>query len=454
MAGQLDATRLALFRSIFEQPSIDKILGLTPPDAEQFVRYVFEAAGFLVKDVSTKYFPKGPGVDLTLQDPLRPDIVQAGVEVKRWRADVDFAQVAALEVKTRMLGISGYLVTTSKFAPAAWHIPQQNPKITLIDGEHLLDYITYLGRSRVDHAYENIQMPLALAAGPQWTLKADTVFRIAQEKTDRAHIVAIANNKGGVGKSTTARCLAAALVRQRKRVLLIDMDAQTNLTEMMLGFDDTMIDDVVSPNLAGYFAGAWSLGEAILPVPSQQGASIIAGHLNLGMLDTGGAGQPETELRFARHLYELALDRGPSASGGFDWIVLDTPPAISLYTRAALATADFVIAPARARRSSVQGTVGAIRARRAMNALMGRRDLGLRCVVTQWNNDQQSASQRDNLRMILQSFGTELFTTQIPFAAAVERSTVPAPVRTAYAALLEEATPYVNVRQTTLRNSG
>ena len=442
MAVTLDAAKLALFRSIFEYPSIEKLLDLTPPDAEQFVRYVFEAAGFLVKDVSTKYFPSGPGVDLTLQDPLHPDVMQAGVEVKRWRDDVKFEQVAGLVVKAQRLGISGYLVTTSKFAPAARHIAQEYPQISLIDGEHLLRYITYLGRSRVDHAYENIQVPLALAAGPEWTLKADDVLQFAQGKADRARIVAIANNKGGVGKSTTARCLAVALVKQHKRVLLIDMDAQTNLTEMMLGFEDSAIDDV-SPNLAGYFAGAWSLGEAILTVPNPRDVkdtslSIIAGHLNLGMLDTGGAGQPETELRFARHLYQLAVDLGPSVSGGFDWIVLDTPPAISLYTRAALAVADFVIAPARARRSSVQGTVGAVRARRAMNALMGRSDLGLRCVVTQWQNDQHSVAQRNNLRIILESFGTTLFTQQIPFAAAVEKSTVPAPVRNAYAALLEE----------------
>lgn len=437
MATSSDPTKLALYRDIFEQPSIEQIFALTPGDVEQFVRFVFEAAGFLVEDVHTKHYPEGLGVDLTLHNQHSPGAIQHGVEVKRWQTDVGPQPVQAFGWMLHQKGITGYFVAAGGFTPAARAVAMQDPNIRLIDGEHLLRYIAYLGRSRVDHAYENIQIPLAESAGPEWTLIADNITAHANQAEKRASILAIANNKGGVGKSTTARCFALELAKLQQRVLLIDMDAQANLTEAMLDQDYAAVDEV-SPNLAGYFAGAWSLSNAIFEVPSQMHLALIPGHLNLGMLDTGGAGHPEIELRFARDLYDLAIGIGPQAAKGFHWIILDTPPAISLYTRAALAVADFVIAPARARRSSIRGTVGAIRARQAMNALVGRRELRLGCLLTHWQGDQQSAQQRDGLEIVLTKSGAFLFKAKIPLAATIEKTQVPAAVRSAYAELVKE----------------
>jgi hypothetical protein len=199
MTTKLDPEKATLFRRIFEQPTIDKIFALEPGDVEQFVRYVFEAAGFLVQDVHSNHFPQGPGVDLTLHDAHSPDTLQHLVEVKRWQADVGPEPVQAFGWKLHHKKIPGYFVSVSGFTAAAQAVALQDPDIRLIDGKHLLRYIAYLGRSRVDHAYATIQIPLAEAAGPEWTLKADGVMQAGAPRTQRAAIIAVANNKGGVG---------------------------------------------------------------------------------------------------------------------------------------------------------------------------------------------------------------------------------------------------------------
>jgi cellulose biosynthesis protein BcsQ len=442
MAVALNSVKAAQFKDIFESPTIEKILQLSPSDAEKFVLYVFESAGFVATDVHSVHFPEGPGVDLTLHNPRDPDVVQHGVEVKRWASPVGPAPVQAFGWQLHQKHISGYFVAVGGFTPAARTVAAEDSSIILVDGEHLLRFITYLGRSRVDRAYTSIQLPLAEPAGPEWMLRADALVKLSASPPHRAHILALANNKGGVGKSTSARCLGLSLAKKNQRVLFIDMDAQTNLTDSLLP-DYTESD--VHPNLAGYFAGAYPLSDAIIEIPQQKPYGLIPGHIDLGTLDMGGAGHPAVELQFVADLYSLALSRGPHVPKGFSWIILDTPPAVSLYTRAALAAADLVIAPARARASSSRGTLNALHARHAMNALMGRAGVKLGSVVTHWQNDRQSVPKVDLLQLQLLGRGGHMFTARIPWSAAIETPQPPYAVRQAYDALLEEVLRDVSI---------
>jgi chromosome partitioning protein len=435
MAMALNPAVVAQFRELFDSPSIDTICLLAPGNAEKFIQYVFESAGFVVNDVHTTYYPEGPGVDLTLCSPRDANKPLHFVEVKRWANAVGPEPVQAFGWKLQQHGVTGYFVALRGFTPAARMVATHDANIMLIDGEHLQRYIAYLSRSRVDRAYASIQMPLAEPAGPVWLLHADKLLAATPEPPARARILSVANNKGGVGKSTTARCVGVSLAKKGQRVLLIDMDAQANLTEFFLGEDSA---DDVFPHLACYFVGAYPLHALIRSVPGQQRLHIIPGHLDLGPLDTGGAGHPDVELRFAADLYHLARSCGPQTHEGFDWVVLDTPPAISLYTRAALATADRVVAPARARGSSARGTNSALSARHAMNALVGRRSAHLGCVITHWQNDQRSHAGRRRLEIQVTGLGGHLFTTVVPLSAAVESPQPPVAIRQAYDALVEE----------------
>lgn len=439
----VNTATIVQFRALFEQPSTPGILQLTPASAEKFIQYVFESAGFSVSNVATKYFPEGPGVDLTISNPLETNTLLHFVEVKRWSTPVPPEPVQAFGWKLQQHGVTGYFVAMSGFTPAAQAVAALDHNIILIDGAHLIRYISYLGRSRVDKAYTGIQLPLALPAGPEWTLRADEITKATPASPARARVLAVANNKGGVGKSTTARCLALGLASKEMRVLLIDMDAQANLTEFLLS--DISLDEV-SPNLAGYFAGNYPLSSAIHSVPKQKLLHLIPGHLDLGMLDTGGSGHPDVELRFVEDLYRLATDRGPESVDGFAWVILDTPPAVSLFTRAALATADIVIAPARARGSSARGTHSALRARHAMNGLMGRGEAAFSCVMTHWQNDQRSRDGRARVQVQVTGLGGHMLTAAIPLSTAVESPQPPKAIRQAYDAILTEVLNDVNSR--------
>jgi chromosome partitioning protein len=444
MALALDPSTAAQFQQLFERPSVDDICQLSPANAERFVQYVFECAGFVVKDVHTVYYPEGPGLDLTLFKSHDPNVLIHGVEVKRWATQVGPVPIQAFGWQIQQRGITGYFVAMRGFTPAGKAVAVQDPNIMLIDGEHLLRYIAYLSRSRVDRAYANIQLPLPQPAGPVWTLYADEIASSTASPPKRARILAVANNKGGVGKSTTARCLAMSLAKQGKRSLLIDMDAQANLTEFLLGDDPV---GIAPRNLAGYFVGAYPLAAAIGDVPGHKNQFLIPAHLDLGMLDTGGAGYPDVELRFAADLYQLALARGPAAPDGFDWVILDTPPAISLYTRTALAAADLVIAPARARSSSAAGTNHSLKARHALNALLGRNRPSFGCVVTHWQNDQRSADGHLKLELQVTGMGGFMFKTPIPWSPAIEQPQPPSGIRQAYDALVQEVSDYVDNHQ-------
>lgn len=151
--------------------------------------------------------------------------------------------------------------------------------------------------------------------------------------------VAIINQKGGVGKSTTALALGAGLVRRKKKVLFVDLDAQANLS-FALGLEvNTMRDRSAMQVLSGECTAA----EAVLE--SRRG-DLIPSSPTLS-----GADQILTAIG-----KEFRLKEALSALGDrYDYAVIDTPPALGILTINALAACDCCIVPAQADIFSLQG---------------------------------------------------------------------------------------------------
>lgn len=148
--------------------------------------------------------------------------------------------------------------------------------------------------------------------------------------------LAIINQKGGVGKSTTAQALAAGLALKGYKVLTVDLDPQGN----------------TSFSLGATTDGATALGVLLAEVkpedaiqPTKYGA-VIAGSKALA-----GADAFLTEIGKEYKLKE-ALEQ---VGGGYDYIVIDTPPALGILTINALTACDSVIIPAQADIYSLQG---------------------------------------------------------------------------------------------------
>lgn len=151
-----------------------------------------------------------------------------------------------------------------------------------------------------------------------------------------ATVIALANFKGGVGKTTSTINLGAALQEKGKRVLLVDLDAQYNLTQS-LGLEGDSFQ----------LYNALSTGAALEPVEVAGGLFVIPSSLELIKADI------ELSSRFKREEVLSALLEPLSSS--YDYILLDCPPSLGVLTLNAFVAARFLIVPIEAEFLALKG---------------------------------------------------------------------------------------------------
>ena len=213
-----------------------------------------------------------------------------------------------------------------------------------------------------------------------------------------AKILAIANQKGGVGKTTTAVNLAASLAADGRRVLVVDLDPQGNATTGS-GVDKTAIRHGVYHVL---------LGEADVKTAVDTGGSggyhVLAANRALAGAEVELVQEIAREMRLKNALAEVADD--------YDFILIDCPPTLTLLTLNGLVAADGVIVPMVCEYYALEGIsdlVATVRKiRQAVNP-----DLDIEGIVRTLYNNQNRLSQEvsDQLE---QHFGGKLFATAIP----------------------------------------
>ncbi|HEV2121655.1 MAG TPA: ParA family protein [Chloroflexota bacterium] len=148
----------------------------------------------------------------------------------------------------------------------------------------------------------------------------------------QAQILVIANQKGGVGKTTTALNLGVALARQAGPVLLVDIDPQSSLT-LTLGIDAE--HNNMADVLGVTERGTGDVSGIIQPVGA--GIDLAPSDILLSRTELGLVVRPARELQLARALAPVR-DR-------YAWIVIDAPPSLSMLVINALIAAQWVIIP-------------------------------------------------------------------------------------------------------------
>lgn len=213
-----------------------------------------------------------------------------------------------------------------------------------------------------------------------------------------AKIYAVANQKGGVGKTTTAINLGAYVAVSGKRVLLVDMDPQANATSS-LGYDKRNLDvtmyDVIINNLP--------LSELII-VTERMGLDLAPAGLALAGAEVELVGLPKREYRVALALSQV-LDH-------YDYVFIDCPPSLGLLTVNALTAANGAIIPIQCEYLALEGLsqlLGTIkRIRERLNphlAVMG-------VVMTMYDSRTSLSAQVVN--EVRTYFPHEIFNTIIP----------------------------------------
>jgi len=164
--------------------------------------------------------------------------------------------------------------------------------------------------------------------------KIDTPFQTSNfmvESLTMTNIICIANQKGGVGKTTTAINLSAALAVSEKRTLLVDCDPQGNATTG-LGFDKNKIYNTLYHGMIGKVAAKNIVLDSDIDT-----LKIIPSRVELIGFEVEMMSEPKREMALKNLLVQLA--------DSFEYIIIDCPPSLSLLTVNALTASDFMLIP-------------------------------------------------------------------------------------------------------------
>jgi chromosome partitioning protein len=219
-------------------------------------------------------------------------------------------------------------------------------------------------------------------------------------------IVAIANQKGGVGKTTTAINLAAGLALRGRRTLLIDLDPQANSTISFLDMTQvvrTMYDALAEPSCL--------MSDVIVPSPAPN-LWIAPARIALAKLEAKLVGEIDAHFRLK--------DRIDPIRSEYPYIVIDCPPTLGLLTVNALVAATHLMIPIQSSYFALEGTDDLLE---TIEKVRARPNPGLQILgVVITMHDKRTSLGRDIRAQIRKVFGGKVFKTVITKSVRLEES--------------------------------